>query len=172
MTWMFTYGELIGEPLIKEFSPEPATLDGFHRSFNHQSSLVWGTEQHPCPTLGLSPGGRCRGLVFKVPWLERRRVLKYLRPSENEHQFEPARLNVTTDSGTRRKALVYVSRPEFASSVLDHDTELEPLFVDAHGITGRGVEYVRALVHGMSLWGIEDPEVAKVWRRLENWRPR
>ncbi len=48
---MFTYAELMAEPLLHKYGAQPALLPGYRRSFNHCSTLLRGTEQHPCPSL-------------------------------------------------------------------------------------------------------------------------
>lgn len=67
MTWMFAYGDLMGEHLLRDYGAQPALLSGYHRRFNHYSTRLWGSPEHPCPVLGLSPGGECWGLAFRVP---------------------------------------------------------------------------------------------------------
>lgn len=65
MTWIFAYGESMIEPELRKRGAQPALLAGYHRSFNHSSTLLWGTQDRPCPVLGLSPGGECWGLAFQ-----------------------------------------------------------------------------------------------------------
>jgi hypothetical protein len=36
---------------------------------------------------------------------------------------------------------------------------------------GRGVEYVRTILHALELWGLRDPLVDSAWARLAAWQP-
>ena len=172
MSWLFTYGDLMGQLLLRRYDAQPALLANYHRAFNHVSTLLWGTRDHPSPYLGLSPGGECWGVAFRVSWLERRSLLRRLEPQENAQEYRRMRVPIRVADGGTETALVWVSRPPHADGARWADAALTEAFLAAHGTTGRGVEYVRALVHALGLWDISDPLIEEHWRRMESWRPR
>jgi cation transport protein ChaC len=173
MTWLFAYAELMGEHLLRGYDVQPALLPGYHRSFLHGSTLLWGTPQDPCPLIGLEVGGECHGLAFKAPWLGRRTLLRRLQPTENSAEYRRARQPVRLSDGTEARAVVWVSGPAAAghSSWADENVVTEALLA-AHGTVGRGVEYVRTIFHALELWGLRDSLIDSVWARLAAWRPR
>ncbi len=173
MTWLFAYAELMGEHLLRSYDLRPALLTGYRRSFAHASTLLWGTPEHPCPLVGLAPGGDCWGLAFRVPWSARRGMLRRLEPTERNEEYRRVRLPVRLGEGVEERALVWVSDPgrAVASRWADEEVLGEALLA-AHGTAGRGVEYVRTIFHALELWGLRDPLIESVWARLAAWRPR
>jgi glutathione-specific gamma-glutamylcyclotransferase len=172
MTWLFAYAELMGEHLLRSYDVRPALLTGYRRTFVHASSLLWGTPGHPCPLVGLAPGGDCWGLAFQVPWSGRRGMLRRLEPTEHSDEYRRVRLPVKLREGAEERALVWVSDPERAAPRWADEEVLEEALLAAHGTAGRGVEYVRTIVHALELWGLSDPLLESVWARLAPWRPR
>ena len=172
-TWMFEYAEGMGHQSLREFDAQPAVLPGFHRSFNHESTTRWGSPETPAPVLGLSPGGECWGVAYRVPWTKRRAMLRRLEPQEATDEFERVKVRVRLEDGTEVAATVWISRMDHVRPSGDQELEaLHRALLEAHGTAGKGVEYVREVVHAMGLYGIEDPLIARLWERMESWRPR
>jgi cation transport protein ChaC len=173
VSWLFAFAELMGEVLLREYQGQPARLVGYHRSFNHASTLLWGSPEHPCPIVGLSPGGECWGLAFQVPWSDRRRMLRRLAPTENQAEYAKQRLHVSLQSGLTQPAIVWVSQSHLGEAGRwASDEAVEEALLAAHGTAGRGVEYLRTIFHALELWGMHDPMVETLWERLAAWRPR
>ena len=172
-TWMFSYAERMGQHSLKEFDAQPAVLPGFHRSFNHESTTRWGSPEVPAPILGLSPGGECWGVAFRVPWSKRRAMLKWLEPQEATEEYERVKADIRLEDEKEVAAVVWISGADHARPAGDRDLEaFHQEMLEAHGISGKGVEYVREVVHAMELYGIEDPLIERLWERMESWRPR
>ena len=172
MSWLFTYGDLMGQLLLRSYDAQPALLTNYHRAFNHTSTLLWGSLDHPSPYLGLSPGGQCWGVALRVSWLERRSLRRRVEPQENAQEYRRIRVPIKVADGRTETALVWISRPPHADSARWTEAALTDAFLDAHGTAGRGVEYVRTVMHALGLWDISDPLIEDLWRRLESWRPR
>ncbi len=173
MSWLFAYAELMGEVLLRGYQAQPARLAGYHRSFNHASTLLWGSPQHPCPIIGLSAGGECWGLAFEVPWADRRRMLRRLEPTENGAEYAKRQLPVVLQSGGTQGATVWISQPGIGeSNRWSTPGAVEEALLAAHGTAGRGVEYLRTIFHALELWGMRDPTVETLWEHLASWRPR
>jgi cation transport protein ChaC len=173
VSWLFAFSELMGEVLLREYQAQPAKLVGYHRSFNHASSLLWGSPEHPCPVIGLSPGGECWGLAFQVAWGDRRRMLRRLEPTENHAEYAKRRVPVVLRNGSTQAATVWVSEPNMGEiSRWTSSETVEEALLAAHGTAGRGVEYLRTIFHALELWGMHDPMVETLWEHLASWRPR
>lgn len=165
-SWVFAYGTLMGDNALRDYKGESARLTAYHRSFNHRSVLRWGTPEHPCPVLGLSPGGECWGVAFAVPRREESAVLRRLSQRESAEEYRRSRAPVEV-AGSTVDAWVWLSRPEYRNGGgWSGAAEIERALREAHGIVGTGVEYVRTLIHAMELRGIEDAEIGALWKRL------
>ena len=149
----------------------PTRLAGWRRSFNHASTRLGGSEQHPCPTLGLSPGGECWGVAFEAGLFERRALLRRLAPSEAPGEFDRVRVPIELKDGGRAFAIAFATRRDVPAR-WNGNGAMDRVFVAAHGLAGRGVEYVRTVAHALQLWGIADPLVAETWSKIDSWRPR
>lgn len=172
MSRVFVYDEKMADNELRKLDPQPALLSGFHRAFAHSSKLLWGTESEPCPIIGLLPGGECWGLVCRTGWTRRRRLLRRVEPEESPEQFRRSRAKVQLRDGSATKVTVWVSDPDRTPDPRWTDPdELDSALRAAHGTAGRGIEYVRDIVHAMQVWGISDPLLESTWERLKSWRP-
>jgi len=64
--WLFGYGSLMWNPLIRYAERRPGHVFGYRRSYCLRSALGRGTPERPGLTLGLERGGSCRGLLFRI----------------------------------------------------------------------------------------------------------
>ncbi len=112
--WVFGYGSLIWNPAFHYEERSTAVLDGFHRAFCLWTPIGRGSPETPGLTLGLKPGGRCRGVAFRVAadavmteldvvW-RREMVTGAYRPT-----WVPLQM---IDDGLQRQALTFVMDPE------------------------------------------------------------
>ena len=163
---IFAYGSLMGDNTFRNYEGRRARLPGYHRSFNHTSTLRWGTADHPCPVLGLSPGGECWGVAFQIPPKDEKDVLRQLDRREAAGEYRRAQERVETADGPA-ECWVWLTRPDRANGKhFSDETTLLSGLRSAHGMVGDGVEYVRALVHAFDLYDIDDPLVRSLWGKL------
>jgi glutathione-specific gamma-glutamylcyclotransferase len=165
MAWVFAYGSLMGDAVLRRYSARPARLPDAQRAFLHESRRRWGTPEAPCPILGLVPGGECWGLAFEVPDAESGAVLRTLEKREAATERRRETRATETPEGAV-DAWVWVSRAPNGDSVQNLEA-LEARLRSAHGVVGTGVEYVRTVVHAMEPHGIQDPLVDGLWKRLQ-----
>lgn len=64
--WIFAYGSLVWNPIIKFSDRRVGTIYGRHRRFCLWTPLGRGTPEHPGLVLGLEHGGSCRGVVYRI----------------------------------------------------------------------------------------------------------
>jgi glutathione-specific gamma-glutamylcyclotransferase len=165
VAWVFAYGSLMGDAVLARYRVRPARLPAYRRAFLHESTRRWGTPEHPCPILGLAPGGECWGLAFEIPDEDRRTVERALAKREAARERRPATLSFETGDGALL-ASVWLSRHANGGGT-DLDG-LDARLRAAHGVVGTGVEYVRTLVHALEPHGIRDPLVDALWARLRS----
>ena len=162
MAWVFAYGSLMGDAMLGRYAARPARLAGYHRAFVHESRRRWGSNDHPCPILGLARGGECWGIAYAVPADDEARVARDLARREGTAERRRVTQLVETPDGEVR-AWVFLSSG--AEREADKAT-LEARLRAAHGIVGNGAEYVRSLVHALELHDLRDPLVDELWGRL------
>jgi cation transport protein ChaC len=164
VTWVFAYGSLMGDAVLRRYRARPARLPDCQRAFLHESRRRWGTPESPCPILGLSHGRECWGLAFEVPDAERGAVLRALEKREAAAERKREMRSAETPDGSV-DAWVWVSRHANGGGEADLDA-IEARLRAAHGVVGTGAEYVRTCVHAMETHGIQDPLVDALWARL------
>jgi len=169
---VFAYGSLMSESWEQEFGGTrrgQATLSGYRRAFSKRSTLNWGTQQSPCPTLGLEPvdGARCVGLLFEFPDEQKDRVLAYLRNREGGGFDFPER-DVETSEGCLR-AVVPINDRNHQSYIgkvtLDERARMAREAVGKEGTCREYVERARASLHEM---GVVDQDVEEFWRAVRD----
>ena len=98
--WVFGYGSLIWRPGFPHKEARPAMLHGFHRRFCVYSHRYRGTPDCPGLVLGLTRGGSCRGIAYKVPEAEGEGVMDYLYEREMVlGVYDPTWLKLRLDTG-------------------------------------------------------------------------
>ena len=107
--WIFAYGSLLWAPGFEVAESRPARLEGYHRAFCIKSIVYRGTPARPGLVLGLAPGGRCDGRLYRVVQEAREEVLAYLRRREQVTRVYLERmLPVACPPGGPVRALVFV----------------------------------------------------------------
>lgn len=136
------------------------------RAFIGQSERRWGSPRHPCPQIGLVEGEGCGGVLFDVPSADRRYLFRNLKQREGV----PLRsVRLRDHRGTVMRARCFL--PDAGSRRWEDAEELLEALRAARGLVGTGAEYVRAIVHAMELWQIDDPVVTHIWERIRHWAP-
>lgn len=65
--WVFAYGSLIWKPEFETVEKRRATAFGWHRSFCLMLDAWRGTPEQPGLMMALERGGRCDGVVYRLP---------------------------------------------------------------------------------------------------------
>lgn len=161
---VFRYGSLMNDRWEERFGGTPlgkATLVGYRRSFNKQSTKNWGTPAHPAPILGLEPEphAECIGAAFEFHDARREEVLAYLRKREGRGiRFE--QLPVRLRDGKMALALTAVNdrrHPTYIGSVSLRARA--SMARDAAGVSGSCLDYVKQTRDVLRSMGVYDPAV-------------
>lgn len=64
--WIFAYGSLIWNPIVKFVEQRVGTIYGWHRRFCLWVPQGRGTPDNPGLVLGLDRGGSCRGIAYRI----------------------------------------------------------------------------------------------------------
>lgn len=165
--WVFAYGSLIWKPEFDAIGDLHATAFGWHRSFCMKISHWRGTPEQPGLMMALERGGRCDGIIYRLP--DEERVLHIRRMLHREIRFREnigmARwIQVHTPAGKKR-VLVFWAGPtgERIASRLPLD-EVARILARACGPGGSCAEYLFNTVMHLYEYGIQDH---RLWRLQE-----
>ncbi len=115
--WLFAYGSLIWKPEFTSLEHRRGIAYGWHRSFCLELKSWRGTPEVPGLMLALDRGGRCEGVVYRLPDNDHHDQLRRLLRRELGYREDvPATrwIKVRTDTETVR-ALVFYAGPRAAT---------------------------------------------------------
>jgi glutathione-specific gamma-glutamylcyclotransferase len=73
--WLFGYGSLMWNPAIEYAERRAGTVNGWHRRFCLWLHMGRGSPDNPGLMLALDRGGRCAGMLFRIPAADARAEL-------------------------------------------------------------------------------------------------
>jgi cation transport protein ChaC len=171
--WVFGYGSLIWRPGFPHKEARPAMLHGFHRRFCVYSHRYRGTPDCPGLVLGLTRGGSCRGLAYKVPEAEGEAVMDYLYEREMVlGVYDPTWLKLRLDTGETIRAAGFVVDPSHQQYAgrLSYDA-MAQLILQGEGKGGTCLEYLRNTVQHLEALDMHDRALHRLLREVEARRP-
>jgi cation transport protein ChaC len=167
--WVFGYGSLMWRPGFAFVERQEATLHGRRRAFCIYSVHHRGTYERPGLVLGLAPGGAVRGAAYRVAAADWDEAYAYLREREQPTEtYIEARAAIRLADGRRIETLVFLSdvrHPQWAGA-LSPERQAE-LIAGATGLSGRNVDYLRALVVHLRQQGVRDVAMERLLGLVE-----
>jgi len=163
--WVFAYGSLIWKPTFEPVEQRRATALGWHRSFCMELKSWRGTPEQPGLMMALDRGGRCDGVVFRLPDETRHEELGKMVHREilfKENLAMMRWIHVRTEAGKVR-ALVFWAGPKHGNGIsLKLPLEkVAHVLARACGYAGSCAEYLYNTVSHLEALGIRD---RNLWR--------
>lgn len=167
--WVFGYGSLMWRPGFRFVERRLAVLDNFHRSFCIYSHYWRGTPDRPGLVLGLTPGGLCRGVAFRVDAPDREAVVEYLNERElGGYAYLAHTLPVTLEDGDRVPAYVFVADEGHRQYAGDLPAEAAArIIMDAQGKAGLNRDYLINTLREVERQGFGDSAMRELLRLVE-----
>jgi glutathione-specific gamma-glutamylcyclotransferase len=165
--WVFAYGSLIWKPDFEAVENRRATAFGWHRSFCIKMTGWRGTPQTPGLMMALERGGRCDGVIYRLPdeglEAQLRRVLYRevrFREIADMVRWVPVRVG-----GETLRAMTFWAGPrgEHIASKLPLP-DVAKVLARACGPAGSCAEYLYNTVSHLEALGIHD---RNLWRLQE-----
>ncbi|MBI4082791.1 MAG: gamma-glutamylcyclotransferase [Candidatus Lambdaproteobacteria bacterium] len=172
--WIFGYGSLIWRPGFAFVERHPAVLAGWHRDFCRYSFHHRGTPARPGMVAGLSAGGACKGMAYRVAEPVLPGALAYLDRREGPGYVRRALavgLEPEGEAGRRTvEAWVYVPDPAHASYAANLSRpRIVELIGTGIGASGTAHDYLRDLLRHLDELGTPDPLLEAVLRDVERY---
>lgn len=166
--WIFAYGSLIWNPACAFVEMRTGLLHGWHRRFclgwNHRHR---GSAQNPGLMLALDRGGRCKGVLYRLPPDAVEANLELLCRREMGHKpsaFPPRWVTVGTEGGPVRAVTFCIDRKSGRYVAGLTEAEVADVLARAVGARGSMAEYLFNTVSHLETMGIHDPHL---WRLQE-----
>jgi cation transport protein ChaC len=165
--WLFGYGSLVWNPILRYEERRVARLHGFHRSFCLWSHVNRGSLQRPGLVLGLDAGGSCRGVAYRIAAHHAEDELRLLWRREMVlGAYAPRWAKVDSGEETIQAIAFFVNRehPSYAGK-LPPETVIKTL-VSARGQLGTPAEYLLETVRGLIEHGVRDSYLIELRKRV------
>ena len=167
--WVFGYGSLMWNPGFPHEAILPAWVEGYARAFCVRSQGHRGTPERPGLVVGLTPGGRCRGLLIQAQEHHKASILDYLwrREMDLADGYVPRRVIARTDDGHEIEALTFVvdlAHAAYAGRLSTEETARR--IATAHGQRGSNRDYLERTLAELDRLGIQDPGLISLGRAV------
>jgi cation transport protein ChaC len=162
--WVFAYGSLIWKPACDAVERRRATAYGWHRAFSLELRRWRGSAEQPGLMLALERGGRCNGLIYRLPETDVSAQLGRLlrREISGSEGFRAVRwITVHSDAGTLRAVAFWAGLQGFDRNVCLSLPRVAHILARACGHVGSGAEYLFQTVTKLEELGIRD---RNLWR--------
>jgi cation transport protein ChaC len=157
--WLFAYGSLIWKPEFETVEKRRATAFGWHRSFCLELNSWRGTPAQPGLMMALERGGRCDGVVYRLPRGDFEKQIERLLRREMTYRDNATAVRwvtaVTADGPVKALGFWIGPTGRRIASKLPLPTVAARL-ARACGHLGSGAEYLYKTVLHLEEFGIHD----------------
>jgi len=155
--WIFAYGSLIWNPIVKFSARCVGTVYGRHRRFCLWTPVGRGTPDNPGLVLGLDRGGSCRGVASQVAATDVATELQLLwRREMVAGAYVPRWVKVfSKEQVVEAIAFVINRQHSLYTGSLSLETTLKSL-ATASGHLGSCADYLLQTIDGLATFGIKD----------------
>lgn len=165
--WVFAYGSLIWKPAFESVEQQRVSAHGWHRSFCLDILRWRGSPAQPGLMMALERGGRCDGVIYRLPDGEKpAQIERLLRREIDDHEsISSVRwVPVRTSQGRLRALGFWVGVTGQGTSLRQPLEKVAWVLARACGHVGSGAEYLYNTVSHLDAFGIHD---RNLWRLQE-----
>jgi cation transport protein ChaC len=161
--WLFGYGSLVWNPLVRFLERQPGTVRGYHRSFCLWSNINRGTPEQPGLALGLEPGGACRGSLFRIEAAIAEPELRILwRREMLMGSYHPRWVRARSQGETLTALTFVINRDGSNYAGKLSEERIVNTMLCAKGLYGSSAEYLLRTVEGLAHCGIRDARLERL----------
>jgi cation transport protein ChaC len=165
--WVFAYGSLIWKPAFESVEQQRASAHGWHRSFCLDLVRWRGSAEQPGLMMALERGGRCDGVIYRLPDGDKAaQIERLLRREIDDHEAVASVrwVPVRTAQGRLRALGFWVGVTGRGTSLGQPLERVARILARACGHVGSGAEYLYNTVSHLETFGIHD---RNLWRLQE-----
>lgn len=165
--WLFGYGSLMWNPAIAYAESRPATVHGWHRRFCLWLHIGRGSPDNPGLMLALDRGGRCAGLLLRIPAAQARdELLLAWRRELFTGAYCSRWVTAHTAEGPVRAATFVANRahPRYAGRL--DDAAVVARLAHARGPLGSCAAYLDATLGALHAAGLRDRTLERLHRQV------
>ncbi len=168
--WLFAYGSLIWNPIIRSAERRVARVEGWHRAFCLSVRTGRGTAEKPGLVLGLDAGGSCSGVAFRIAEDDLAEEMDLIwRREMLARSYVPRWLDVLSPQGERfGSAIGFTIDPncaQYAGGLTEAD--MVQRLATATGTLGSAAEYLFHTRDALRTLGIPDPAMERLGMMVE-----
>ena len=165
--WIFGYGSLIWNPILRFAEERTARIYGYHRAFCLWTQLGRGTLDRPGLMAGLDRGGSCRGVAYQIAPDEVECETRILWDRETPLPvYEPRVLRAVTKRGDIPVIAFIANRPsDYYAGRMSIEAQAEYI-ARARGELGSNAEYLFNLVQCLKARGLLNESLDQLRRAV------
>ncbi|HFD16128.1 MAG TPA: gamma-glutamylcyclotransferase [Rhodospirillales bacterium] len=171
--WLFAYGSLIWNPIIRFSERRIALLRGYHRRFCLRTVLGRGCRERPGLMLGLDHGGSCRGVAFRLPAaIAEPELLLVWRREMVAGAYRPRWLRARTAEGPLTVLAFTIERRHERYCRDLAEEERVAMLATASGALGRAADYLFDTARHLAELGIPDHHLERLCEAVRAYQER
>ena len=165
--WVFGYGSLMWNPIIRVAESRVARVEGFYRHFCLRQTLGRGTPEKPGLMLGLDEGGSCIGVAHRVAAAEVESEIGLLWQREMlSGAYRAHWIEAEAGAETLRALTFVVDRTHKRyEGRLPFETVANRI-ATAEGVLGTNRDYLYRMAKHLADLGVADDETFRLERRV------
>lgn len=172
--WLFGYGSLMWNPAIEYAESRGGTVHGWHRRFCLWLHAGRGSPEKPGLMLALERGGRCGGMLFRIPAVDARdELLLAWRRELFSGAYRSQWVTAITGAGPVRAAAFVVNRAHNRYAGRLDEALVAAHLASATGSLGSCMTYLRETLSALKSTGLRDRSLERLHQlvcRLEQAR--
>jgi cation transport protein ChaC len=165
--WLFGYGSLMWNPAIEFAECRPGAVHGWHRSFCLWLHMGRGSPDNPGLMLALERGGRCAGLLFRVPATEaREELLLAWRREMFTGAYCSRWVTAMTGAGPVRAVTFVANRAHLRYAGRLDEASVAARLASASGSLGSCATYLAETLGALQAVGLRDRSLERLHRSV------
>jgi len=166
--WLFGYGSLMWNPAIEFAEQCGGILHGWHRRF-----CLWlhggrGSPDNPGLMLALERGGRCAGMLFRIPAADARdELLLAWRRELFTGAYHSRWVTARTDDGPVRAVTFVANRTHLRYAGRLEEASVAASLASAAGSLGSCAAYLSSTLEALHAIGLRDRGLERLQRMVD-----